>query len=125
MTPRPAAIQALLSPASVAIVGASPTSYVGRVLCENLRVLGYSGDVFPINPKYDEILGWRSYPSVDDLPAPPEAVAAAVRIDLVPDVLRAAGKEGARAAVVPGGGFTETGPESLKLQEGTAGVAED
>ena len=125
MTTRPAAIHALLSPASVAIVGASPTSYVGRVLCENLRLLGYAGDVFPINPKYDDILGWRSYASVDDLPTPPEAVAAAVRIDLVPGVLRAAGKKGARAAVVPGGGFTETGPESLRVQEEIAAVADE
>ncbi|HEX2090290.1 MAG TPA: acetate--CoA ligase family protein [Actinomycetota bacterium] len=116
-------IQSLLSPSSVAIVGASPTSYVGRVLCENLRVLGYEGDVFPINPKYDEILGWRSYPSLEDVPAPPEAIVAAVRIELVPAVLRTAGEKGARAAVVPGGGFTETGPESLKIQQEIAAVA--
>ena len=109
----------------MAIVGASPTTSVGRVLCENLRLLGYAGDVFPINPKYDEILGWRSYRSVEDLPAAPEAVAAAVRIDLVPEVLRAAGKKGARAAVVPGGGFTETGPESLRVQEEIAAVADE
>lgn len=125
VTPRPAAIQALLSPGSVAIVGASPTSYVGRVLCENLRILGYPGDVFPINPKYEEIVGWRTYASVDEAPAPPEAVVAAVRIDLVPDVLRAAGKKGARAAVVPGGGFTETGPDSLPLQKEIAAVADE
>ena len=119
------AIDSLLSPASIAIVGASPTSYVGRVLCENLRVLGYRGEVFPINPKYDEILDWKSFPSLEDLPSPPEAVAAAVRIDMVPDVLRRAGTLGARAAVVPGGGFTETGPESLKVQEQIAAVADE
>ncbi|HEX2069849.1 MAG TPA: acetate--CoA ligase family protein, partial [Actinomycetota bacterium] len=123
VTTRESAIEALISPASVAIVGASPSSYVGRVLCENLRVLGYEGDVFPINPKYDEILGWRSYPSLEDVPSPPEAVVAAVRIELVPAVLRAAGEKGARAAVVPGGGFTETGPEALKIQQDIAAVA--
>jgi acyl-CoA synthetase (NDP forming) len=118
-------IDALLSPSSIAVVGASPTSYVGRVLCENLRVLGYGGEVYPINPKYDEVLGWRSYPSIDALPAVPEAVAAAVRIDLVPEVLRAAADVGVRAAVVPGGGFTETGPESLKAQRAIATVARE
>ncbi len=123
MTQTAESIQALLSPASVAIVGASPSSYVGRVLCENLRVLGYEGAVFPINPKYDEILGWRSYPSLEDLPATPEAIVAAVRIDLVPTLLRTAAERGTRAAVVPGGGFTETGPESLRIQEDIADVA--
>ena len=50
------AIDALLHPASIAIVGASTTSYVGRVLCENLRDLGYEVEVYPINPRYERIL---------------------------------------------------------------------
>jgi acyl-CoA synthetase (NDP forming) len=117
------AIDALLSPSSIAIVGASARSYVGRVLCENLRTLGFEGRVYPVNPRYDEILGWRSYPSIDALPEAPDAVAAAVALPQVPEVLRAAGKRGTRAAVVPGGGFTETGPAALETQGEIAAVA--
>ena len=108
-------IDSLLSPASVAVVGASPSSYVGRVLCENLRAIGYSGQVYPINPKYREILGWTCYGSVDEVPDGPEALVAAVSLARVPEVLRRAGSRGTRAAVVPGGGFTETGPVALRL----------
>src|SRR5437667_374520 len=71
-------IDSLLFPASVAVVGASPSSYVGRVLCENLRAIGYSGQVYPVNPKYREILGWTCYGSVGEIPDGPEAVVAAV-----------------------------------------------
>src|SRR5206468_12100265 len=85
-------IDSLLSPASVAVVGASPTSYVGRVLCENLRAIGYSGQVYPINPKYREILGWTCYGSLREVPDGPEAVVAAVSLVGVPDVLRTAGR---------------------------------
>ena len=87
MSPSTSVIDSLLSPASVAIVGASPSSYVGRVLCENLRAIGYPGDVYPVNPKYREILGWAFYPSIEELPDGPEAVVAAVSLDRVPGVL--------------------------------------
>ena len=75
------AVASLLAPRSIAIVGASTTSYVGRVLCENLRQLGYEGSVFPVNPRYDEVMGWPCFPSLEALPAAPEAVVSAVRID--------------------------------------------
>jgi acyl-CoA synthetase (NDP forming) len=51
-------------------------------------------------------------------------VAVAVSFDIVPDFLRTAGEMGVRAAVVPGGGFTETGPEALRIQEDIATVAQ-
>lgn len=125
MTAKAAAapIEALLVPRSIAIVGASPRSYVGRVLCENLRQLSYDGGVYPVNPRHDEILGWPCFESIDALPEGPDAVVAAVGFESVPDVLRAAGKRGARAAVVPGGGFTETGPVAHRVQDEIAGVA--
>jgi acyl-CoA synthetase (NDP forming) len=121
--PGAAAIDALLRPRSIAIVGASPRSYVGRVLCENLRGLGYEGAVFPVNPRYGDVAGWRCYPSVEALPEGPDAVVAAISFDRIPAVLRAAAEMGTRAAVVPGGGFTETGPRALEIQGEVAAVA--
>ena len=90
MSPSDPPIDALLCPRSVAIVGASPSSFVGRVLCENLRSLGFEGSVYPVNPRYDKILGWACYASLDEVPDIPDAVVAAVRIDLVSSVIRAA-----------------------------------
>jgi acyl-CoA synthetase (NDP forming) len=119
------AIDCLLAPRSVAIVGASPTSYVGRVVIENLRALGFEGPIYPVNPRYDEVLGLPCYPSIEDVPETPEAVAAAVRIDLVPAVLRSAGARGVRAAIVPGGGFSETGEAARVAQAEIAEVGLD
>jgi acetyltransferase len=125
MTTSPDLVERLLHPLSVAIVGASPTSYVGRVLCENLRALAYSGQVFPVNPRYEEVLGWPCLASLDQAPDGLDAVVAAVRIDHVPDVLRAAAKRGARAVVVPGGGFTETGDSALRIHEEIAAIGRE
>lgn len=116
-------IDCLLTPRSVAVVGASPKSFVGRILIENLRFVGFEGPIYPVNPRYEEVLGLPCFPSVDDLPEAPEAVAAAVRIDLVPDVLRGAAKRGVRAAVVPGGGFSETGEAARVAQDEISRVA--
>jgi len=104
-------------------VGASPRSYVGRILCENLRTLGFDGDVYPVNPRYDEILGWPCFGSLDDLPAPPDVVVGAVSFPSVPSLIRSAGALGVRAVVVPGGGFTETGPAAHGIQAELATVA--
>ena len=119
------ALEALMSPRSLAVVGASPRSFVGRILCENLRALGFGGDVFPVNPRYEEVAGWRCYPSVEDLPETPDVVAAAVPVTLVAEVVRAAAKRGARAAVIPGGGFSETGPDALRMAADVAEVGRE
>jgi len=123
--PERSAIDYLLEPRSVAVVGASPTSYVGRVVIENLRLLGFDGPIYPVNPRYEEVLGLPCFPSIDEVPAAPEAVAAAVRIDLVPSVLRAAAKRGVRAAIVPGGGFSETGETARVAQAEIGEIGRD
>ena len=123
--PERSAIHCLLEPRSVAVVGASPTSFVGRVVIENLRLLGFDGPIYPVNPRYEEVLGLPCFPSIDEVPAAPEAVAAAVRIDLVPGVLRAAAKSGVRAAIVPGGGFSETGETARVAQAEIGEIGRD
>jgi acyl-CoA synthetase (NDP forming) len=116
-------VEALLAPRSIAVVGASPTSFVGRVALENLELIGFKGPVYPINPRYGEILGRRCYPGLDALPEPPDAVVAALRIDRVPAVLREAAAMGSRAAVVPGGGFSESGEAATIAQAEIAEIA--
>ncbi len=116
-------IEALLAPRSIAIVGASPTSFVGRVVLENLDLIGFEGPVYPINPRYEEILGRPAFPGLDALPETPDAVVAALRIDRVPGVLREAAQMGVRAAVVPGGGYSESGEAATVAQGEIAEIA--
>jgi acetyltransferase len=60
-------------PRGVALVGASrdPTK-LGYAVLRNLVQHGYPGPVYPVNPKADEILGLRCYPSISDVPDPVE-----------------------------------------------------
>ncbi len=61
-------LDALLKPRSVAVLGASERPSVGRTIVENLDRIGFAGPVYPINPKYETLLGRRCYPSVEALP---------------------------------------------------------
>lgn len=106
----------LFNPESVAVVGASPREgSVGRAILENL-LSGFKGRVYPVNPKYDEILGLRSYPSVRDLPERPDLVVITVRAELVPRIVEDSGVKGARGVIVVSGGFAESGEEGARLE---------
>ena len=61
-------LDALLRPRSIAILGASERPSIGRTLIESLDAVGFAGPVYPINPRYDTLLGRRCYASVADLP---------------------------------------------------------
>jgi len=65
----------LLKPKSVAIVGASGRAdSLGEWSLKNLLRSDYAGDIYPVNPKYEELRGIRCYASLGDLPAVPELV---------------------------------------------------
>lgn len=118
-------LRPLVNPQSVAVVGASPTSFFGRVGLENLRALNYSGRVYPVNPKYGEILGWKCYPSVLDVPEPVEAAIIALSPRASVGALREAAAAGVKAAVVPATAFAAMGEEGHQLQAEMAGIARD
>lgn len=82
-------LRPLLEPRSVAVVGAnrSPLT-IGHEIVANLLRGGFPGSVFPVNPHADEIAGARAYPSIRELPEPPDLVLVAVRAEAVPGVVR-------------------------------------
>lgn len=91
----------LLRPASVAVVGASENNdSIGEWSLKNLLKGRYPGDIYPINPNYDEVQGVKCYASLADLPAAPDLVIFAVSDRWVEKVLDDAIAAGARAAVI-------------------------
>ena len=76
-----AALAPLTNPRSVAIVGVSqrPDAIGTRVL-KNLRMMGYAGTVYPVNPRYDNINGTQCWPSLSALPGKVDAAFLAVPI---------------------------------------------
>lgn len=105
----------LFRPKSIAVVGASTNpKKVGYALVRNLE--RFKGKVFPVNPKYDRVLGFKCYPSVKDIPEPVDCVLVAVPAPVVPSVLRECGEKGVKLSVVVSAGFKEAGREDLERE---------
>ncbi len=98
----------LLRPRSVAVVGASERddSYAGETLL-NLRLAGFAGPVWGVNPKRAEAHGFPCFPSLSELPEVPDAVVVGIPAAGVPEVVEEAGALGCGGAVVYGAGFGE------------------
>ena len=105
------ALDKLLRPQSVALIGASETSRVGKAIVENLAHSGYRGAVYPVNPKYDLVAGVECYPSIGDVPEPVDAVLIGTGASSVPSILEACGEAGAGSVIITADGFGERGAE--------------
>ncbi len=111
-------IHRMLNPGSIAVVGATPRlQYGGRFLKGVLRSPKGVG-VYPVNPRYDEVMGVRCYPRLADLPESPDVVGIVVPYHRVMDVLRECADCGAGSAIVISAGFAERGVDDRSdLQE--------
>ena len=107
---RDQALNAMLSPRSIAIVGASAqlSKLNGRPL-KFLIEKGYPGKIYPINPKYVQIAGLTCYPDIDALPAAPDMAIIALPANDVCPAIEALGQKGVSAAVIFSSGFGEMG----------------
>jgi acyl-CoA synthetase (NDP forming) len=114
---------AAFTPRSVALVGASgKAGKHGHVLMKNI-LAGYGGTVYPINPNEKEIEGLPAYPRVRDAPGPVDLAVIVVPPQMAPDVIDDCAAARVRAAVLLSGGFAETGPDGLALQNRLAAAA--
>ena len=105
-------LKPFFAPQSVAVVGASSVpGKSGHIILKNLVELGFAGEIFPINPKADAILGKRCYPDMAACPAAPELAVLAVPREHVPAMLRQVAEKGTRHAIIATAGFSDTGDE--------------
>ncbi len=117
----------LFEPESIAVVGASesPLKWGFRILFNTLEG-GYTGTIYPVNPKRDTILGMRAYSSVTDLPEAPDLAMIVVPPPAVPQALRDCAARGTRAAIVITAGFAELGDAgATAAQEEIQAIARD
>jgi acetyl coenzyme A synthetase (ADP forming)-like protein len=107
----------VLAPRSIAVIGASrdPQS-VGGALFRNLIRWGFTGAVYPVNPKAKSVAGVRAFASLADLPETPELVFIAVPAPAPLEAARQCAEAGVRALCVISAGFAETGAEGLRAQ---------
>ncbi len=105
----------LFSPKSIAVIGASTNpEKVGYAVLNNLISIGFRGKLYPVNPKHDDVLGLKCYPSVLDIPGPIDLAVIMTPPDAVPPTMEQLGKKKTEFAVVISSGFGEVGNEKLK-----------
>ncbi|PYN90141.1 MAG: hypothetical protein DMD87_03205 [Candidatus Rokuibacteriota bacterium] len=115
----------LMKPASIAVVGASQRMTRATRVVANLQRFGYAGRIFPINPRYSDVLGLPCYPDLASTPERADTVVVAIPAEQVPGVLRAAVASGVRGAVVLSSGFAEAGSAGQKRQAELERLAAD
>jgi len=119
-------LEPLLSPRSIAILGAS-TDYAkvnGRTL-KYLLAKGYRGRLYPVNPKYERIGELPCYPDIASLPEAPDLAVVAVPAKAVAASLRELGRRGAKTAVVFSSGFGEMGDAGRALEQEVVAAARE
>ena len=116
----------LFKPKSVAIIGASTRdTAAGWRVTRNLKNGGFKGGIYPINPRYEEVLGLRCYPDLKALPETPDAVFIGIPAEQVAPVLEEIGKAGIKAVVTNASGFADGGPEGIARQKVIEKIAAD
>ncbi len=116
-------LRPLFAPRSIAVVGASPRSWIAGTVSENLRVMGSATRCHFVNPRYDELHGQPCYPSLAALPERPDIALVALNPLRAAMVTRDAAAAGIPAVIIPGGGVVEGGAAAAEMQEEVASIA--
>jgi acyl-CoA synthetase (NDP forming) len=117
-------LEPLLRPKSVAIVGASAKAgSAGSNIVLNLQLAGFAGEIYPVNPRYSEIHGIRSYSALADIGRPVDAVFIAVAAQYAVDILRQAVEIGGKSALINATGFADGGAEGHARQAEVVALA--
>ncbi|HVN96656.1 MAG TPA: acetate--CoA ligase family protein [Syntrophorhabdaceae bacterium] len=111
-------LDALFRPKAVAVVGASAKELnVGNRIIKNLVDFGFTGKIYPINPKVDEIRGVKAYKSILDVPTDVDVVHLPIPAASVPPVIDECGRKGVKFVILNGGGFAETGAQGEAIEQ--------
>jgi acetyl coenzyme A synthetase (ADP forming)-like protein len=98
----------VFSPHSVAIVGASETpNKIGNVLLRNFLDTKFPGKLYPVNPKYTELVGLKCYPKVSEIPGKVDCVIIATPAETVPDIVEDCAGKKVGGIIILSGGFEE------------------
>jgi acyl-CoA synthetase (NDP forming) len=115
--------QQLLSPKSVAVIGASNSrGSWGFTITAGLLKLG-GRQIYAVNPRNAEVLGLKTYPSIKDIPGPVDLAVIVVAANLVPGVMKDCALKGVKTASIITAGFAEVGGEGQKLENEVVDIA--
>lgn len=111
-------LDAIFAPRNVAVIGATEKEdSVGRTLLWNLISNPFGGTVFPVNPKRNNVMGIRSYPSIADVPDQVDLAVIVTPAPTVPGIIEECVQVGVKGSIIISAGFKEIGEEGRKLEE--------
>jgi acyl-CoA synthetase (NDP forming) len=118
MSQRNLNFDAIFSPRSVAVIGAS-TSFAkwGQMILSNIVAGGFPGAVFPVNPKGGSMFGLSVYKRIQDIPESVDLAIITTPAKAVPAVLQGCGEKGVQGVVVITSGFSETDHAGRTLEK--------
>ncbi|MGY6566607.1 MAG: acetate--CoA ligase family protein [Halomonadaceae bacterium] len=118
-------LHAILAPTGIAVVGASsdPTKRGYKAMVGLIKD-GFRGDIYPVNPKADMILGIKAWPSIAEIPGSPELALICTPAASVPGLIAECGRRGIKGVVILASGFAEIGGEGAELEREMMAKAE-
>lgn len=117
-------LKGFFEPSSITIIGASRTpGSLGKLFFDNVIQFGYSGKVYPVNPKADEIEGIKCYPDIPSLPEGIDLAVILVRKELALKALEQCGQKNIKNAIVVTAGFREVGGEGIERERQLVEIA--
>ena len=101
----------------VAVIGASKEEgKIGNVVFQNFLSLPFKGEVFAVNPNAPEVMGYKTYKSIRDVPGKIDLAVIAIPAKFVPDTINECGRKGIRQVIIITAGFKEVGDTKLDAQ---------
>ncbi|MBK6265589.1 acetate--CoA ligase family protein [Marivirga sp. S37H4] len=117
-------IEALFKPTNIAIIGASrKQESPGRSILRNLLKSDFHGQIFPVNPKAEEVMGIRCYSSVKDIKEKIDLAFIAIPRDAVVLAMEECAQRDIQAAIVISAGFKEVDEEGAELEDELTSIA--
>ena len=124
MSARNSSLQHFFTPASVAVIGAShQPGKIGHDILNNLKLSGFAGAIYPINPKSPEILELKCYPSVLAVEGAIDLAVIVIPARAVLGVMEECAKKGIDSVIVISAGFKESGSEGIELEKELGEIA--
>ena len=119
-------LDAIFSPQSVAVVGASKTpGKVGHDLFANILRGNYTGTLYPVNPSARSVLSVRAYPSIIDIPDPVELAIIILPPKLALEAVNNSVEKGIKGIIIVSAGFREVGKQGLEIENQIVSLCKD
>lgn len=114
------------NPRSVAVIGASAVpGKIGNVIVDSLVNHEFNGSVYPVNPGRKEILGVKCYPSLEELPEPPDLAVMVIDLERGPGLMRRLAAMGVHNMLVVSGGGKELGGDRERIEKEMSGLSRE